>query len=253
MPMLMLPPAECMRRYHDPHLQGLFAHKYPDNGFGLIQPRGNLRLSIMPPDFQWFPALATEALKSLAREDLTPGPSLNKSTDTEAATHVHQLCMQLQAPDPEVLKQTVLDILAEGGHCHLLLPNVEDYPSCKGSEVDSIDTPLMSPSRRLIIDMVQRMRLEACGLTANDLLNPAKRTPATPLQDVATSPVKKSPTSLQLTKQMSGWQMDANRNQRAHLKCKSSPVTPDPNKWAKIPTREDDMGDQTRRSRSTQR
>ena len=50
-PMLVLPPSECMRRYHNPHLQGLFAHKYPENGFGLVQPRGDIRDSIVLPDF----------------------------------------------------------------------------------------------------------------------------------------------------------------------------------------------------------
>ena len=50
-PTLVLLPSECMRRYHDPHLQGLFAHKYPENGFGLVQPRGDIRDSIVPPDF----------------------------------------------------------------------------------------------------------------------------------------------------------------------------------------------------------
>ena len=49
--MLVLPSPECMRRYHNPHLQGLFAHKYPENGFGFIQPRGDIRDSIVPPDF----------------------------------------------------------------------------------------------------------------------------------------------------------------------------------------------------------
>ena len=88
---------------------------------------------------------------------------------------------------------------------------------------------------------------------ADDLLNPAKRTPATPQQDAATSPVKKSLAPSHLAKQMSGWQMDINYNQRAHSKCTSSPTTPDPNKQAKTPTREDDTGDQTRQSRSTQR
>ena len=40
-----------MRRYHSLHLQGLFAHKYPENGFGFVQPRGDLRDSIVLPDF----------------------------------------------------------------------------------------------------------------------------------------------------------------------------------------------------------
>ena len=48
---LVLPTPECMRRYHDPCLQGLFAHKYPENGFGFVQPRGDIRASIVPPDF----------------------------------------------------------------------------------------------------------------------------------------------------------------------------------------------------------
>ena len=50
-PTLVLPLAECMRRYHDPHLQGLFAHKYPENGFSFVQPRGDLKDSIILLDF----------------------------------------------------------------------------------------------------------------------------------------------------------------------------------------------------------
>ena len=50
-PTLVLPLPECMRRYHNPHLQGLFAHKYPENGFSFVQPRGDIRDSIVPPDF----------------------------------------------------------------------------------------------------------------------------------------------------------------------------------------------------------
>ena len=84
---LLLP--ECMRRYHNPHLQGLFAHKYPENRFGLVQPRGDIRDSIVPPDFHWLPELATEGLQTLAREESTPRLSPSMSMDTEAATHVH--------------------------------------------------------------------------------------------------------------------------------------------------------------------
>ena len=65
-------------------------------------------------------------------------------------------------------------------------------------------------------------------------------------------PLKMSLASSSLAKQMSGRQMDTSHNQRAHLKRTLSPATSDPNKWAKIRTREDDMGDQTRHSRSTQ-
>ena len=48
---LVLPTSECMCRYHNPHLQGLFTNKYPENWFGYVQPRGDLRDCIVPPDF----------------------------------------------------------------------------------------------------------------------------------------------------------------------------------------------------------
>ena len=102
-PTLVLPPSECMRRYHNPCLQGLFAHKYPKNGFSFVQPRGDIRDSIVLPDFRRLPELATQALQTLTHEDSMPRPSPSVSTDTEATTHVHRLCMQSQTPDPDVL------------------------------------------------------------------------------------------------------------------------------------------------------
>ena len=110
---LVLLPSECMRRYHNPHLQGLFVHKYPENGFDFVQPRGDIRDSIVLPDFRQLTELATEALQTLTREESTPRPSPSMSTDTEATAHVHRLCMQSQMPDPDVLCQTVLNIMAE--------------------------------------------------------------------------------------------------------------------------------------------
>ena len=112
--------------------------------------------------------------------------------------------MQPQPPDPEVLRQAVLDILAKGGHDHLSPPELEDYASDKGSEVDDIDTPPMSPSRRIIIEIAQRMQLEPQEPTAQELLNPAGATTTTPGCSAAASPVKQSPTPLALAQQMSG-------------------------------------------------
>ena len=63
---LVLPTSECMRRYHNPHLQGLFTNKYPENGFGYVQPRGDLRDCIVPLDFRRLPKLATEVLHTLS-------------------------------------------------------------------------------------------------------------------------------------------------------------------------------------------
>ena len=99
--------------------------------------------------FRWLPALATKALHNLAREDLTPMTALDKSTDTEVAAQVYQLHMQPSNPD--MLKQAVHKVLVEGGH-QLLSPDVEDYLSDQGSEIDCINTPPMSPLRRVILD-----------------------------------------------------------------------------------------------------
>ena len=66
----------------------------------------------------------------------------------------------------------MLDVLAERGHGHLLPPELEDSASDEGSEVDDIDTLPMSPSRRIIIEMAQKMQPEPQGATAPELLNP---------------------------------------------------------------------------------
>ena len=66
-----------MRRYHNPDYQGLFAHKYPEDGYGFVQPRGNLFHSIVPLNYRLLPALVTEALRTLqscvAEENYMPG------------------------------------------------------------------------------------------------------------------------------------------------------------------------------------
>ena len=51
--------------------------------------------------------------------------------------------MQPQVHDPDVLRQAVLDIMVEAGHGHLL-PELEDYATDEGSEVDDINTLPMS-------------------------------------------------------------------------------------------------------------
>ena len=133
-------------------------------------------------------------------------------------------------------------------YCH---PRLKRYPLDKGSEVNDIDTLPMSPTRRIVIEVAQRMQPEPQGPTAEELLNPTRVTPATPQQSAAGSPVKLSPIPLGLAQWMSGQQMDASCNQRAHSKRTSSPAAQDRKKHAKTPTREND--ELTRCSRSTQR
>ena len=139
------------------------------------------------------------------------------SMDTEAATHIHRLCVQPQAHNPDILRQAVFDIMAEAGHCHLL-PELEDYTTDEGSEVDDIDTPSMSPTRRVIIEAAQKMQPEPEGPTAEELLKPMRAKSVPPWHRTMASPTKQSPTPRGCTLPVSGQQMDASRNMRAQSK-----------------------------------
>ena len=212
--MLVLLMSECMHRYHNPHLQGLFTNKYQGNRFGYIQPRGDLRDCIVPPDFRQLPKLATEALHTLSQENAMPYASPSMSTDTEVATHIHRLCVQPRVHDPDILRQVVFDIMAEAGHSYLL-PELEDYATDEGSEVDDIDTPPMSPTRRVIIKAAQKMEPEPQGPMGEELLNPTRAKSVPPRHHTMASPTKQFPTPQGCTLPVSGWQMDASYNMRA--------------------------------------
>ena len=215
--LMLMPISKCMHRYHNPHLQGLFANKYPENGFSNVQPRGDLRDCIVLPDFRRLPELATEALRTLSHEDAMPYASPSASTDTEVATHIHRLCVQPQAHDPDALWQAVFDIMAEAGHGHLL-PELEDYATDEGSEVNDIDTPPMSLTRRVIIEAAQKMQPEPQGPTAEELLNPVRAMSVPPWHCTTALPAKQSPTAQGCTLPVSGQQMDASCNMRVQSK-----------------------------------
>ena len=150
---------------------------------------------------------------------------------------MHRLCVQPQAHDPNALWQAVRDIMVEAGHSHLL-PKLEDDVTNEGSEVDDIDTPPMSPSRRVIIEATQRMQPEPQGPMAKELLNPTRARSVPPQHHTTASPAKQSPTPRGCVLPMSGRQMDASHNMRAQSKRMSSPAPVDQNKCAKTPMRE---------------
>ena len=179
-----------------------------------------------------------------------PYTSPSTSMDTEAATRIHRLCVQPQAHDPDVLRQAVFDIMAEARHGHLL-PELEDYATDEGSEVDDIDTLPMSPTRRVIIKAAQKMQPEPQGPTAEELLNPSRVKSVPPWHSTMALPAKQSPTPRGCTLPMSGRQMDASCNMRVQSKRTSSPAPVDRNKHTKTPMREPD--EPVRYSRSLHR
>ena len=107
--------------------------------------------------------------------------------------------------------------MAEAGHGHLL-PELEDYATDEGSEVDDIDTPPMSPTRRVIIEAAQKMQPEPQGPMVEELLNPMRTKSVPPQHRTMASPAKQSPTPQGCMLPVSGWQMDPSHNMRAQSK-----------------------------------
>ena len=99
MPTLILP--TFMKMYYDPDAQGQYASQFPTRGQGFMQPRGDIRTSIMPRDFHVLPTDVREVVDQyFHREELERRADLDEeeymSTNTEAAETVQWL--QLHCP-----------------------------------------------------------------------------------------------------------------------------------------------------------
>ena len=55
MPTLILPARCFVQLYYDPHAQGQYASDFPTRGQGFLQPRGDIRTSIIPRNFRILP------------------------------------------------------------------------------------------------------------------------------------------------------------------------------------------------------
>ena len=87
--------------YYDPDAQGQYASHFPTGGQGFLQPRGDIRMSIIPRNFRILPADVREVVNLyFHREGLEAEKNQERddsmSTDTEAANTVRHL--QLHCP-----------------------------------------------------------------------------------------------------------------------------------------------------------
>ena len=105
-PTLILSPRHFVQLYYNPDVQGRYASQFPSRGQGFLQPRGDIRASIVPRDFRALPIDVQEAVEVyFHKEELEdwmekdPGEDQDMSTDTEAAGTVRQL----QMGDPAAL------------------------------------------------------------------------------------------------------------------------------------------------------
>ena len=101
MPTLILPAGHFVQLYYDPDAQVQYASHFPTGGQGFLQPRGDIRMSIIPRNFRILPADVREVVDLyFHREGLEAEKNQESddcmSTDTEAANTVR--CLQLHCP-----------------------------------------------------------------------------------------------------------------------------------------------------------
>ena len=100
-PMLILPARCFVQLYYDPDAQGQYASDFPTRGQGFLQPRGDIRTSIVGRNFRILPDDVREVIDLYfhkegleAKENQESNDCM--STNTEAANTVR--CLQLHCP-----------------------------------------------------------------------------------------------------------------------------------------------------------
>ena len=110
-PTLILPARHFTQMYYNSDAQGQYASQFPTGGQGFLQPRGDIRTSIMPRNFQVLPTNVREVVDQyFHREELERRANLDEdeymSINTEAAQTVQRL--QLHCPTAMVLLQVAV-------------------------------------------------------------------------------------------------------------------------------------------------
>ena len=115
-PILILPTGHFMQLYFNPDRQGQYASQFLENSQGFLQPRGDIRASIVPRDFRQLPVDVQELIdyyfhweELQARADAEEEESM--STDMEAAETVRRLNLQC-SESTESLQIAVREVLA---------------------------------------------------------------------------------------------------------------------------------------------
>ena len=127
-PTLILPAGCFVQLYYDPDAQGQYASHFPAGGQGFMQPRGDIRTSIIPRNFRILPADVREVVDLyFHREEVeakeNQGNDNGMSTDTEAANTVRHL--QLHCPAATAsLQMAVREALAPATAAR---PQEEEY------------------------------------------------------------------------------------------------------------------------------
>ena len=265
-PVLILDSKECMRRYHKPELQGAFPTQFPIEGFGFVQPRNDLRRSIIPPNFRTLPTRVAAAMTTLIREDtlaadaadtennfplrglppLLASPHVTSTTaphrdrrpsdgaessDTENARRMGELSMD------EAKCLLVWQLVSCQGHSHLRCPMAQLCTCSPAKETYNGDYEMASPRRSVCMGNVSIT--DAKRNLASAWAHVPPEIP--PLMSLLTQPVPLCPHPATDIGQLTGCQLDANRQSRRDTpKRAPSPAGQRHTKKARTPLTEED-------------
>ena len=151
MPTLILSPRRFVQLYYDPDAQGQYTSDFPARGQGFLQPREDIRTSIIPRNFRILPDDVREVIDLyFHREGLDVQENHESddctSTDTEAANTVRRL--QLHCPAATALLQmAVHEALAPATATR---PQEEEYQYDSDDSVLDLDEEYLGLAERVV-------------------------------------------------------------------------------------------------------
>ena len=139
-PMLILQARRFIQLYYDPDAQGQYASDFPTRAQGFLQPRGDIRMAIVPRNFRILPDNVREVIDNyFQREELEAEGDQEsddcRSTNTEATNTVRRLelhCLVATA----LLQMAVHEVLAPATAAH---PQEEGYQYNSDASVLDLD------------------------------------------------------------------------------------------------------------------
>ena len=265
-PVLILDPKECMRRYHDPTLQGAFPTDFPVNGFGYVQPRNDIRQSIIPPNFRELPSRVAAAVTTLIREDvqaadeayakrhspirgLRPTSSCPHAITTSDPSSVRRQAEEAESSDVENARRMaglsmddrcmlIRDIMSSQGNPHLMSPSAT-HVGCPPVAGPLHREECVASPRHILSITDRSVAAARCDLATPCRTHASLDIP--PLMTLHTQPAPSCPRLDTDVARVTGRQLDAQRQSRRDMsKRASSPAAQLRPKKARTPSTEEE-------------
>ena len=259
-----------MCRYHDPTLQGEFPTNFPLKGFGFVQPRNDLRRSIIPPNFRELLSRVAAAMTTLIWEDVQAAdeafaeyhspirglrpPSCSYAMATSDPSSVRHQAEEAESSNVENARRMaglsmddrcmlIRDIVSSQGNPHLMSPLAVHVGCSPVAGLLHREECVASPCRSLSVTD------RSVAATRRDLAAPCCTHASPNIPPLMTLHAQPAPSCPRLdtdVARVTGRQLDAQRqNRRDMSKWAPSPAAQLHPKKARTPsTEEEDETDQ---------